>query len=231
MMNDEGYIYIRIDLGELAGYDVRLLLDTLPDHGIGKIGSGTSGSEGMEFMVDIPGDGPASLFVDSAYNVLNPATLGTEDGFVPLEMVTSNEQMIPCTGEIVPVGTFQAGVLVKGTYDPVQAQTPLYDICTSADGRSMELRLPWGMLNFRDPSRKVVVGDVLNEGPRSSVNIDGISVKALVLAGPDGQDSGDDASIIASSGAYHTWDTWDAPTYHERLKGSYRTMMEAFAAE
>ncbi len=228
MTSDEGYLYIRIDLGELAGYDVRLLLDTLPDHGIGSLGSWTSGSEGMEFMVDIPGEGPASLFVDSSYNVLNPASLGTEDGFVPLEMVTFCEHIGPSTGDAALIGTFGAGDLVKGTSDSAQGQMQLYDICTSADGSSLELRLPWGMLNFRDPSKKVVVGDVLNDGPQASVMIDGISVQALVLA--EGQDGGDDASITASNGAYHTWDTWDAPTYHERLKGSYRIMMEAFAA-
>jgi len=228
MTSDEGYLYIMVDLGDHAGCDVRLLLDTLPGHGTVPIGSWSTGGAGFEFMVEIPNEGSVSLFVDSAYNVLNPVALGTENGFVPLEMVTTCEHIEPSTGDAALIGTFRAGDLVRGTSDSAHGQNQLYDICTSADGRSLELRLPWGMLNFRDPSKKVIVGNVQNDGPQASVIIDKISVQALVLA--DGQDSGDDASIIASNGAYHTWDTWDAPTYHERLKGSYQIMMEAFAA-
>ena len=91
----------------------------------------------------------------------------------------------------------------------------------------MELRLPWLMLNVKDPSQKQIMGDIWSkDGINSSETIDGISAKMIVS---DSQNE-----IVQSvpnfneTWMHYTWDHWEEPIYHERLKKSYDILQGCF---
>lgn len=111
----------------------------------------------------------------------------------------------------------------------------------------IELRLPWLLLNFKDPSTQQITGDVWEGGLDTSEKIDTIGIGAVTFASPSEKRTGPsgpalpaDATIAQSlpvrcNGvlpearfARFEWDTWQEPEYHERLKRSYYTLQSVF---
>ncbi|HZH58667.1 MAG TPA: hypothetical protein VEY70_03625, partial [Metabacillus sp.] len=91
---------------------------------------------------------------------------------------------------------------------------------------TLELRLPWLMLNVKDPSQKEIMGDVWSKkGLESSKTIESISLKIGVT---DKEQTL--VELLPSKGEWvtYTWDNWEEPVYHERLKKSYYYLQETF---
>jgi hypothetical protein len=107
-----------------------------------------------------------------------------------------------------------SGLLRYGNADPsAQDYDSLADMCYGDD--FIELRLAWGLLSFRDPSSKEVEGDFWGQKELYGINVDEIYIG------------------IMSAGRYsgmspYTWDNWDMPTYHERLKQSYYILKDKY---
>lgn len=94
----------------------------------------------------------------------------------------------------------------------------------------LEIRIPWLLLQARDPSNREFIGDLTKDGLEASVTVDEIYIGALQL-----DTSG---NVIKSSmpmeGNHvptlhsYSWDTWDLPQSKERLKKSYYILQKAF---
>ena len=106
----------------------------------------------------------------------------------------------------------------------------------------LELRIPWQLLNFRDPSKHEIIGDLWGKGLSASETIKEMKL-AIVTYKPDGagQPEGpgglETTSVypIANEGEIHSsdmyryqWADWDMPQYHERLKKSYYIMKDLY---
>ncbi len=80
-----------------------------------------------------------------------------------------------------------------------------------------EIRLPWFLLNFSDPSTGEIVDNMYADPQSSNEQIPFRTVEdiGVGLFDADG----------ASWGRY-TLKNWDMPTYHERLKQSYYMVRE-----
>ncbi|MBO5093422.1 MAG: hypothetical protein J6C33_03575 [Lachnospiraceae bacterium] len=80
----------------------------------------------------------------------------------------------------------------------------------------MELRIPWLMLNFRDPSTKQIEDDFQKKGEAQNMQIEEIYIGASW----DGK---------RTPMKPFTWENWDHTAYRERLKSSYYDVQTAFA--
>lgn len=90
------------------------------------------------------------------------------------------------------------------------------DYCIKDD--IVEIRIPWQLLNFYDPSKCVVIDDY----HKNNFNIKGISIDNIYAAAYF-----DDQKNISEFGSYPL-KRWETPQWHERLKQSYYILKEAY---
>ncbi len=96
------------------------------------------------------------------------------------------------------------------------------------DAGVMEIRIPWMLLNFTDPSQRRVLQDPEGAVPGEfgTVTVDGIRILAAARDGPAWRQwpaSGREADV-----ALFTWDTWEEPRWRERVRPVYDAMREVY---
>ena len=74
------------------------------------------------------------------------------------------------------------------------------------------------MFGFMDPSSKKVMGNFEAENGIAAVTTDGIRIGILR-----------EDSVKAAPMNLYTWENWDMPVTHERLKQSYFILKDYFA--
>ena len=112
--------------------------------------------------------------------------------------------------------TFETGRLRYGCGDPASAA---YDSLADFMTREgcIELRLPWQLLNFADPSKMQILDDYYN----GNYGIEHINIDEMYLGVMRAeQESRCELSPLTLTG----WG--NRVTYHERLKASYYMMQE-----
>lgn len=112
------------------------------------------------------------------------------------------------------------GQLKEGNANP---NSPDYDsnadYCISGD--TVEIRIPWQLLNFYDPSKCLVIDDFR----ANNYQIKGLEIDRIYAAAYY-----DDQTEVTQFGAYEL-KSWETPQFHERLKQSYYILQEAFGRE
>ncbi|HSB32826.1 MAG TPA: hypothetical protein VLG39_00070, partial [Nitrospirota bacterium] len=95
---------------------------------------------------------------------------------------------------------------------------------------SIELRIPWGLINITDPSSKTVLWMDKDEKTRTTNGIGLLAVsyrpeEGGLTARRTGGASNHTNSLPTELSAAHiktySWDGWDTPVYHTYLKESY----------
>jgi hypothetical protein len=124
-----------------------------------------------------------------------------------------------------------AGMLKRGSTDPA---APDFNSLAmwQAKGNVVELRIPWMLLGFTDPSSRQVMSYGEKDGKLTSVTTEGIRLLPWINRRSD---SGVPVGLDSSAGSYpvsklpmYTWPAWDKVQSTERLKISYTLMQEAF---
>lgn len=121
---------------------------------------------------------------------------------------------------------YETGILKFGTGDPGDEEfDSLTDISISEDGKTAEIRIPWQLLNVKDPSTKEILGNLYEKGLSGSEHIEGIQFAAAVSRGvrivstlPESQ-----TGTLKDTMSY-SWKEWENPQFHESLKKSYFIM-------
>lgn len=264
--SDESYIYFRLDYMdngkplEWSKVNTMLLLNTIPDQGQHRVpgGSDLSTEEGIDFVIDLKGDKSSRIWVDSYYDT-NYFTYGNTLNMMPkldyaknkdngifhtMQLVLNKPLTIPnVNGKTIemPLESYETGMLRSGDGNPNHAGfNSLTDVALNAKDHVLELRIPWQLLNFRDPSKHEIIGDIWSKGLAASEIIKEMKM-AVVTYKQDGtpKGPGSGASVftypqangnkISSSDMYrYQWADWDIPQYHERLKKSYYVMKDLF---
>ncbi|MCM1145878.1 MAG: family 2 glycosyl transferase [Clostridium sp.] len=136
------------------------------------------------------------------------------DLFQPLYFFVERELILQDRAEIIPVQKFPAGELVYGISDyDADGYNSLADFYY--DGDILEIRIPWLMLNFRDPSRKEIEGDFWANEWFCEDTVDGIRI---------GLSDGNKRINMKE----YQWENWDYYPYFERLRKSYYMIQEQF---
>ena len=226
---DESYLYLRAE-GENLMEQKRLIpIDTIQGQGSPYLGD-ASFERAADFVLVLDGRENTALLAEAYYNpdykLYGAALFGPEElaGFAEtgqgefrlVRQVTSRPLTLPLTGQTLPTQLVDTGRLVYGISNPdSEGYTPLGDFY-SGDG-FVELRIPWMLLNFADPSSGKILGS-LHEGP----DITHRTIREVYI-GLGGEGGGRPIPMQAFA-----LPSWDSLHYTQRLKSSYHMLSEAF---
>ncbi|MGB8954845.1 MAG: S-layer homology domain-containing protein [Tumebacillaceae bacterium] len=227
--HDEGYLYLLAKKKEgawdLAKEPLNFGFDTL-DGGSAKADmTGAAFAQPIEFLMQIKGEQDAHLYVNSAYDqhtwkyrkqLKTPADYAKAEAgtFLPWKLALSHEMYLPETKETVPFEEVEIGALHFGITDPSNAAfNSLAD--WYAKGNVLEIRIPWMMLGYTDPSTHQVWNY-----PYQADKFENVTSPALIIEPFLGTTTGTPLS--------YTWKQWDLPTYHERKKASYQILSDVY---
>lgn len=242
--SDERYVYVRVDTDSVKDKDSYLLFDSIPDQGQSTIpGVDDVKTKGVDFVLHMKGDQSARLLVDSYYdsyyyhygNLLEmidkePYADKKDNGvYHPIRLTLNKELTIQ--GKTLPFESYETGKMQFGTANPGDEDyDSLTDISVSPEGDMTEIRIPWQLLNIKDPSLKDAMGDMWKTGIEGKKKIDSINIG---LYETDGKESYaypalKDGFMDPAAFYRYSWKEWEEPTFHERLKDSYYILQEAY---
>jgi hypothetical protein len=228
--------------------DVQIALDTTrPDRGQHALPGRRVMSEiGFEFLADLKDTLDARLLVTPDYNPYRgpgafhngddlgsfyhrPATPGnrTDGVFDPMYLIV-NRTRFGRDGTLFPAQAWERGRLRFGR----ESQSTLSDWYYDEKAGVIEVRLAWALLNVTDPSTATVVDDrAARGGPFGTAHTDGFRIGVVTLRRESaGQVVGSlprlDAGAHWRRGDFHawSWDSWEEPVFHSRLKPVYESM-------
>jgi hypothetical protein len=251
--SDNGYLYFLLTFTEpvdFANQAVYVLLDTIEGQGQNNI---TVSKEaivktdlGVDFLISLLGPKNSTIMVDSYYdtyyyqyahllNMVKKESYANQKNngvFHPIRLALNKELRIPSTNTLVPFEGYETGVLRFGNADPADKEfDSLSDVSISSDKQVIEMRIPWQLVNVKDPSLKEVMSDVWKFGITKSENIEGIRVAVTTTIQGKIKESIPRSvnNTINKKDVYlYSWDEWEQPTYYERLKKSYQIIKETF---
>ena len=239
MMSDERYVYFMVQLSEDFDYqfekDTLLIpIDTISEQGNTKMNdTGTTFDSAADFVLWINGWDNSRIVVDSYYDsfyflygdqyamIPKVSDIATKDSgrFNQMMMCMGYEMTIPGSNQVIPFNSYETGKLAYGNGDPNSDDyQSLSDFIYNAQDGTLEIRIPWQLLNVMDPSTKQIMSDFYTEQNITPTDFEQFTVGLGVLT--------QENQRISLDGAY-TYDTWKMPTYHERLKPSYTILQEA----
>jgi hypothetical protein len=249
--SDEGYLYVMVRTeGGPSGPDwasasFRLAIDTY-DAGRGVTRLPAPGeatiATGAEFLVDLAGPGASFVTVVAPYEpyaaidggpvASPPSDRGGRADFVPL-MFEANRERIGRDGTRYAAVTVDRGILRYGSLDPRAREFDTRtDVAVGAAHGTIELRLPWGLLNVTDPSsRRVLHQETEHEPPLDSVVTEGFRIYAF--AADPSRPKRAPVSRLPAAGAtapLYSWAPWDVPKSHMEPKAGVAQISAALRA-
>jgi hypothetical protein len=232
-------VYVALDT-----YQARLGQTALP-------GRLVRGDVGFEFLLDLKQPEDGSLRVTPEYDPYvgreilrrgddrgrfyqeKVGSVRRADGlFAPLELIT-NRASYGRDGRLYPAQAHERGRLRFGT----EQLTSLADWYFDAAAGLLEVRLPWGLLNFTDPSSRTIILAMRAGGEFVTTKTDGMRVGVVTYdkgAGPRVRGA---LPRLDRSGHWRvsdfrtwTWEPWEAPEYYSRLKPAFAAMRDVWGS-
>lgn len=243
MDSDESYIYFKINIKnfDIENDSVYIPIDVTPKSGAYKSSLfGLEFDRGVDFIIEIKGKENSRVYIHDYYDYLRYRAKSlpsiqefTEERTKAMDNFNYIYQYLMEDVDIFIKGTkdklikeeqiFESGKLVYGNGNPnSQEYNSLADFFIVGD--EIEIRIPWQLLNFYDPSQKKVAGDYCVEG----LNPDPIEI-SKIYSGINVKRG--EELVYSSNLKSYNWKKWDTPTYHERLKPAYYSVQKMFKDE
>jgi hypothetical protein len=189
-----------------------------------------------DFLIQISGKKNSKILVDAYYDSFyylygeqlkmiekKPSYNTIGNGiFNPMYLCLSREMYLPEDRKTVPFSQYETGFLKYGDANPEHKDYNSLTDFSAHDG-NIEMRIPWQLLNVMDPSTKEIMGDLYKNKSVKAEKTKGMYFGAKIVK----------SGIVDHSKigmGYYTWQPWELPTYHERLKPSYYILQSAFKA-
>ena len=233
----EEYLHFYIDLKEGKVKDYKnfyIDIDITPRSGSNKCSKYNLVFEnGVDFIVDINDTKNSEMLVHEYYSTNKFEGLEEEirkrpdviystkyrDSFIPITEYTSAKIYVKESDSFIEEKTYETGKLVHGNANPKSLDfNSLVDFYKGVE--YVEVRLPYGILNFMDPSEGYIQDDFFETFQIKPLEISDISI-GLTLVDNNGVKS------RIKAGNYKL-QKWNEPTYHERLKKSYYIIRDDF---
>ncbi|WP_246942665.1 hypothetical protein [Bacillus pinisoli] len=253
MDHDERYVYVKLEYENPMDWKKErsyVLLNTIPNQGQSSVANGVEQeATGVDFVLELTGEDISRLVVDSYYdpfyhefavesNMLeeNPAIEMKNNGiYSPIRLVLNFETVRTQgdgTKKVIPLEYVETGKLQFGNANPEDDDyNSLTDLAVSDDQKTVEVRIPWMMLNFKDPSQHEIIGDLYSNTALDipSTFIEGIRV-GVVHTTSDNEVLQRYPNTLTDESSYkmYQWEKWDVPQFKERLKKSYYKMQELY---
>lgn len=225
MKYDEGYVYLRVYKPDFVFGEETLYIpiDTTQKTGTQDCTEyGLTFDRPVDFLIKLHNTKDSELLVQDRYHAIHanyeeeligqdayidpPAADSAVFETVQMAMKDSTRQYRNITASL---NAFDTGRLRFGNADPESEEyDSLADFMVKGD--NLEIRIPWGLLNFADPSKMKIHDDYY----AGNYGVKFISLRKMALGlGNDTQ------KIEMGTAVLKGWG--DAPTYHERLKQAY----------
>ncbi|WP_134682670.1 hypothetical protein [Brevibacillus migulae] len=177
-------------------------------------------------------NGEAEIRINSAYDLLT-WTYGVNNRLIDVDPRYANDSAgfmlswrlptdlgfyLPQTKEKKPFHAVEVGKMINGIADP---KHPSFNSLADwyAKGNVLEIRIPWMLLGFTDPSSKKVWNYLYKAGRFEEVSIDHIGVMPILTP--------QEANAPVQSLTYQ-WDNWTSPHYHERKKLGFTEIQKVY---
>ena len=234
--SDEKYFYMMADTKNFNFEKDTIIIpiDTTDGQGnVRDISSKLNFSRPADFTIRINGANNSRVLIDSYYDSFQylygellqmvPKKLSHKQKgsgvFDPIYLCLSAKLILPQDKTVVPFMKYETGVLQYGNSNPNHKDyNSLSDFCEK-DGK-VEIRIPWQLLNVMDPSTKSVMNDFHQTKDFSGHEVEGLYLGAGIISKIKTDE------VIGMN--FYSWEDWEAPTFHERLKPSYYIMQKAF---
>lgn len=234
---DERFIYI---LAEKENFDfdqdvLYLPVDITPQSGSSYCeNTGLLFDRAVDFLITINGKENSRLQVQERYEVLRSTyseavyhydtyikeNVPDKDSskFVNIDMILKSEVVAGEAGAEIRSEVFETGILTYGNANP---QAPAYNSLADfiVNGDYIEMKLPWQLLNFADPSRMTIHDDYYD----GNYGVEYITIDKMYIGLSCGAG---DRRIPLYSKELNGWG--NKVTYHERLKPSYYILQSAW---
>lgn len=232
--SDEKYVYFMINAKDFNFSKDKIIIPIDSKAEQGNLTSkdlGINFRKPVDFLVLVDGKENSRVLVDSYYDSFyytysrlamiekNSSFEVKDSGFFnPIYLCLNKELFLPVDKTKLPLSKYETGKLLFGNANPDSKEfNSLADF--NVKGENIEIRIPWQLLNIMDPSEKAAMEDLYKEGIKP-VAIEGFYA-GLILKKQD-------KSMEESDMKLYSWQKWDLPTYHERLKPSYYILKKAF---
>ncbi|CEK37712.1 hypothetical protein [Paraclostridium sordellii] len=235
MQSDEKYLYFMIKSSNktsLKKDDIYIDLDTTPKSGAKKSTQyGLQFDNPVDFIIKINDKGNSMVMAQEYYNGFDfyenkslyekrPDLIKHTpdmDYFSPIYIETRPKMFIKSQGETKEKVTYETGKLTKGNSNPESK-----DFNSAADyymgNDYVEVRIPWALLNFMDPSTKQIADDFYENFKTKPMKINDINVGVTIKE--------NEKVITRIKSTPYKLNGWSVPKYHERLKKSYYILKE-----
>lgn len=244
---DEQYLYIKLKSELLEKASPRILLDVVPEQGnmSATMIKDITFSNGVDFIVELNKNHDSRIVIDEYYDLyeylysrslkLIPSRMevpvNNSGKFAPIYYVLNKQLYLPEEDRVTDFSFYETGKLMQGNANPeAEDYNSLVDYNWSDD--VIELRIPWLLIQAKDPSQREFVGNLHKDGVEASVKVEQIYIGA-VFVDDDNKvvDSLPKATgkVLPELEAY-TWETWQLPKSKERLKQSYSILQKLFEA-
>lgn len=260
LATDASALYLAIDLPHFRGcpalwesIGVYIALDTY-EPGLGQTALPAKlvrGDIGFEFLVDLQQPDAGTLRITPEYNPYvghesiqrgddrgrfysRPVKpVSRADGlFAPLELIV-NRARFGRDGRFYAAQVHDRGQLRYGT----EQLTSLADWYFDVDAGLLEVRLPWGLLNFTDPSSRIVALGRGVGGDFLTARTEGVRVGVVAYDKGPGSRVRGALPLLDRSGRWRAsdfrawaWAPWEEPVYHSRLKPAFAAMREVWGS-
>ncbi|MCS7463273.1 hypothetical protein N0M98_24420 [Paenibacillus doosanensis] len=250
MTHDEAYVYITGKLEKPFDPQQEMLYigaDTIPggNKHAEELGGRTL-DEGLETLIVLGKDEESEVRIASNYDFhrrlyglgygmidVKPEEFRDDSGlFQPWKLAVSLELITPDSKKHNPFEEVDAGKLKRGTTDTASQDFQSLAMW-QAKGDTVEMRIPWMLLGFSDPSSLQVIGYGGEDGKLASVTTQGIRLVPWIVSRSGGQVTGlgdGKSPYPVSALPVYQWKPWDKVQYVERVKQSYDLMKQAFGS-
>lgn len=257
---DEAYVYLRLDVGAIDWSRARYVIgiDT-HDAQRGDRRLPFAGGEspvGLEFVLDLNGPSSSRLLVDEPYALYRLAPIrgaspaaaqsvynrpfesrANRNGRFDTLVVTPNRRTIGRDGTVFEAQRYERNLLRHAR----QQETTLADWYADTATRTIEVRIPWGLLHVMDPSsRRVLQGMTAGRMPASTSTmgfrfiVRSLARDAAAAGGGDAQAQEIAGERLPREGAgfamppVWSWPTWESPRWYAERKPAFAALRETF---
>ena len=240
---DERYMYFMVEgNGNLKNEALYIPIDITGKSGSRFCeGEKLSFTRPVDFLIKINGENDSRLLVQERYNAARSTYSSNMMGFNTYLSENIPEKDSPVFNKIYlplqePSGLvtgkdnslmaqYETGKLLRGNGNPESGDyNSISDYEFSENGSAVEIRIPWQLLNFSDPSQMEVHDDYYEYGGITYMKIE----KLYVGVGSDTANSSEGKGEVISLEAKKMKGWGTEPASHERLKKSYYALQEVW---
>lgn len=230
MKYDEKFVYFMVEKDKLnlEKDKIYIPIDTTQKSGSTYCDSnGLKFERATDFLIVIDGRNKSRMLVQERYEALRSTYSEniwlydtyaegkvperSSSRFVPIDMILQTATVLESGDVNAPSEVYETGKLRYGNANPKSKDyDSLADFC--AEGDRLEIKIPWQMLNFSDPSRMEIHDDYYD----GNYGIEHINISRMYIGAAAGVP---EERIAMKAAVLEGWDK--KVTYHERLKPSY----------